>query len=90
LRLLTAIHDPLSYAAVSAERTFLSGLGGGCSLPIGAFAQKNNGTIILTGAVISEDGKQSVRLSAAGEEPRELGERLAQLVLERGAVDLLA
>jgi hydroxymethylbilane synthase len=90
LRLLAAIHDPLSYAAVSAERAFLSGLGGGCSLPIGAFAQKNNGTIILTGGVISEDGKQSVRLSAAGEEPQELGERLAQLVLERGAVDLLA
>jgi hydroxymethylbilane synthase len=90
LRLIAAIHDPLSYAAVSAERAFLSGLGGGCSLPIGAFAQKNNGTIILTGAVISEDGKQSVRLSAAGEEPCELGERLAQLVLERGGVDLLA
>jgi hydroxymethylbilane synthase len=89
LRLLAAIHDPLTYAAVSAERAFLSGLGGGCSLPIGAFAQKNNGKIILTGAVISEDGKQSVRLSAAGEEPQELGERLAQLVLERGAGDLL-
>ncbi len=90
LRLLDAIHDAATYAAVSAERAFLSGLGSGCSLPVGAFAQKNNGTIILTGAVISVDGKQSVRLSAAGVEPQELGERLAQLVLERGAVDLLA
>ena len=90
LRLLAAIHDPLTYAAVSAERAFLSGLGGGCSLPIGAFAEKNNGSIILTGAVISADGKIAVRLSAAGKEPQELGERLAQLVLERGAVDLLA
>lgn len=90
LRLLTAIHDAPTAAAVSAERAFLSGLGGGCSLPIGAFAEKNNGKIILTGAVISKDGKQSIRLSAAGEEPQELGERLAQLVLERGAGDLLA
>ncbi len=90
VRLLVAIHDPLTHAAVSAERAFLSGLGAGCSLPIGAFAEKNNGQLILTGAVISEDGKQSIRLSAAGEEPQELGERLAQLVLERGAVDLLA
>ena len=57
---------------------------------IGAFAQKNNGKIILTEAVISEDGKQSVRVSGAGEELHELGERLAQLVLERGAGDLLA
>ncbi len=90
LRLLASIHDPTTYAAVSAERAFLSGLGGGCSLPIGAFAQKNNGKIILTGAVNSADGKQSVRISAAGEEPQELGERLAHLVLERGAGDLLA
>ena len=90
LRLLAAIHDPLTYAAVSAERAFSSGVGGGCSLPVAAFAQKKNGKIILTGAVLSEDGKQSVRLSAAGEEPQELGERLAQLVLERGAVNLLA
>jgi hydroxymethylbilane synthase len=90
LRVLAAIHDDSTYAAVAAERAFLSGLGGGCSLPIGAFAQKNNENIILTGAVLSEDGAQSVRLSAAGEEPQELGTRLAQLVLERGAVDLLA
>jgi hydroxymethylbilane synthase len=89
-RLLTAIHHPLTYAAVSTERAFLSGLGGGCSLPVGAFAEKNNGMIILTGAAISPDGRQSVRLSAAGEEPRELGERLAHLVLERGAGDFLA
>ena len=90
LRLLSAVHDPLTYAAVAAERAFLSSLGAGCSLPIGAFAQKNNGKIILTGAVMSVDGKQSVRLSASGEEPQELGERLAQLVLERGGSDLLA
>ena len=89
LKLLAAIHDPMTAAAVNAERAFLAGLGGGCSLPVGAFAQKNNGQIILTGAVISADGKQAIRLSAVDKEPRKLGERLAQLVLERGAADLL-
>lgn len=88
-QLLASIHNPLIAAAVDAERAFLSGLGGGCSLPIGAFAEKNNGTIILTGGVISVDGKQAIRLSAADKEPYKLGERLAQLVLERGAADLL-
>jgi hypothetical protein len=43
----------------------------------------------LTGAVISADGKQAIRLSAVDKEPYELGERLAELVLERGAADLL-
>lgn len=89
LHLLASVHDPLSAAAVHAERAFLSSLGGGCSLPVAAFAQKNNGTIILTGAVISPDGKQSIRLSAADQDPHKLGQRLADLVLERGAADLL-
>jgi hydroxymethylbilane synthase len=89
IALLAAIHDPLTAAAVAAERAFLSGLGGGCSLPIAAFAEKNNGTIILTGAVLSTDGKQSIRLSAVDTEPHKLGERLAGFVLERGAAELL-
>ena len=89
LELLAAIHDPTTAAAVDAERAFLSGLGGGCSLPVAAFAQKNNGQIILTGAVISVDGKEAIRLSAVDEDPQKLGERLADLVLERGAADIL-
>lgn len=89
IELLSTIHDPVTAAAVDAERAFLSGLGGGCSLPIAAFAEKNDGTIILTGAVISIDGKQAIRLSAVDDNPHRLGERLADLVLERGAGELL-
>jgi hydroxymethylbilane synthase len=89
INLLAAIHDPNAAAEVDAERAFLTGLGGGCALPVAAFAENNNGQIILTGAVISADGKQSIRLSAVDEEPHKLGERLAQLVLERGAEGLL-
>jgi hydroxymethylbilane synthase len=89
LELLTAIHDSSIAAAVDAERTFLSALGGGCSLPIAAFAENENDIVILTGAVISTDGKQAIRLSAVDTEPRRLGGRLAELVLERGAAELL-
>jgi hydroxymethylbilane synthase len=89
VELLSAIHDPLTAAAVNAERAFLSGLGGGCSLPVAAFAEEDDGTIILTGAVISLDGKQAIRLSAVDNDPHRLGERLADLVLERGAGELL-
>ena len=89
LQLLAAIHDLLTAAAVDAERAFLSSLGAGCSLPVAAFAQQNDGQIILTGAVISMDGTQAIRLSAVDSEPQKLGERLADLVLERGAADLL-
>jgi hydroxymethylbilane synthase len=89
LELLAAIHDPITAAAVDAERAFLSNLGGGCSLPVAAFADKSNGAIILTGAVVSADGTQAIRLSAVDKEPHSLGERLAQLALERGAAELL-
>jgi hydroxymethylbilane synthase len=89
LELLLSIHDPLTAAAVSAERAFLSGLGGRCSLPVAAFAEKNDLAIILTGAVLSADGRQSISLSAVDTESHKLGERLAGLVLERGAADLL-
>lgn len=89
LELLAAIHDRLTAASVAAERAFLAELGGQSSLPIGAFAPKKDGQIILTGAVISADGKRAIRLSAADREPHQLGTRLAQFVLERGAANLL-
>lgn len=89
LALLSEIHNSRTAAAVQAERAFLSGLGGGCSLPVAAYAEKVDESVILTGAVIAMDGKQAIRLSAVDHEPLRLGERLADLVLERGGGDLL-
>jgi len=87
--LLAALHDSSTADSVSTERFFLSALGGGCSLPIAAYAEKTDDQIILTGAVISPDGKRSIRLTAAGTDPHELGNLLARFVLERGGADIL-
>ena len=89
LRLLEVIHNPRAAAAAHAERAFLASLGGESSLPVGAYAENDSGNIILTGAVLSIDGKQSIRLSAVDTDPHKLGERLAGFVLERGAAELL-
>ena len=89
LELLSAINDPFTSASVAAERAFLAGLGGGCSSTIGVFAHCEDGQIILTGSVISADGKQTVRLSAVDSNPQKLGEQLARFVLECGGADLL-
>lgn len=89
LELLAVIHDTVTAAAIDAERAFLSGVGSGCSLSVAAFAEKISDQIILTGAVLSTDGKQAIRLSAVDDEPHRLGQRLAGLVLERGAAEWL-
>jgi len=87
--LLASLHDSPTADSVSTERSFLSALGGGCSMPIAAYAEKIEDQILLTGAVISPDGKRSIRLTAAGTDPQELGHLLARFVLERGGADIL-
>jgi len=37
--LVRALHDPVTAAAVTAERMFLQALGGGCGEPIAAYAE---------------------------------------------------
>jgi len=85
LRLLSAIEQPATRQATSAERAFLSGLGGGCSLPIGALAEIHGGAITLQGIVASPDGNQILRLTATGDDPILVGQDLAQQAFKRGA-----
>ena len=76
-------------AAVTAERAFLSQLGGGCLLPVGAYAETQKGDINLFGMVASVDGRTVVRVAGRGSKPRELGEKLGTEALARGAREIL-
>ncbi len=78
--------------ACMAERAFLRGLGGGCQLPIAAYAVVREKRIKLDGLVIDTQGKRIVRDRIAGglDEAEELGSRLAEQLLARGARELLA
>jgi hydroxymethylbilane synthase len=44
LDLLARIDEPSTRAATTAERTFLKALGGGCSAPIAAYAEAQDGS----------------------------------------------
>jgi len=77
-------------AAVTAERTFLSVLGGGCLLPVGAYGETQVGDIKLRGIVASVDGRTVVRVSGRGSVPQELGEKLGTEALARGAREILS
>lgn len=96
LALLAAIDDAAVRAAVTAERAFLHGLGGGCSAPVAAYAQVQEKTdkLHLEALVASADGQQIIRVT--GEAPAInvltaslLGERLATQALQQGAANLV-
>lgn len=91
--LLAAINEPLVEAEVAAERAFLDSLGGGCSVPVGAYCcSKASGRLHLQGCVASLDGMQVLRAEMEGEvsEARELGKRLAGELVAKGAADIIA
>lgn len=90
LRLLAALEDPAARLATTAERAFLSGLGGGCSVPVAAYARPLAGDQgwQLRGRVLSPDGSQIIQVEGDGPDPVELGERLAQSALAQGAAAL--
>lgn len=90
LKLLQPLHDLITARAVTAERAFLSGLGGGCSAPVAAYAKDDGSLIAITGLVASTDGQRVIRVSASGEDPQALGQDLAQQAIARGAEELLA
>ncbi|HSH04117.1 MAG TPA: hydroxymethylbilane synthase [Anaerolineae bacterium] len=84
--LLAAIDCPDVRAAVTAERAFLHGLGGGCSAPVAAYAEvAEGGDIGLQAWVGATDGSEAVLVEGVGDEPWSLGKRLAQKALGRGA-----
>jgi hydroxymethylbilane synthase len=87
------IRELLNYgpteSAVLAERAMLRALGGGCRVPVGALGVTENGLVRLRGVVASPDGELVYRGETKGEEPQEVGSRLARELLEQGAVLVL-
>lgn len=84
-------HAPTRYA-VTAERAALNGLGGGCMLPIGALCTVTGATATLLAQVVSPDGDTMLTEQVeciASLDPEILGERVATLLIQRGALELL-
>lgn len=89
--ILRPIDDEATNTAVTAERAFLSGLGGGCSLPVGAYGQVENGMLNLRGRVTAFDGSAQIDVDDTfpPDDPFRAGAELAQRALNRGVADLL-
>jgi hydroxymethylbilane synthase len=84
------LNDELTARAVRCERAVLAALGGGCQLPIGAYAEVNGPLISVQAGVFAPDGSRHVRTQAQGADPEELGQRVAQELIARGAQSICA
>jgi hydroxymethylbilane synthase len=89
---LAALDHRPSRVALTAERGFLARLGGGCDLPVGAYAvQAPGGELTVEGLLASLDGRSVIRSRATGpaEDAAALGSRLADELLAAGGGFLL-
>jgi len=84
-------HAPTA-AEIVAERAYLKALGGGCRLPIAAYAKAEGGRMSLEGMVAAINGENVIRDKVTGkaEESEELGIRLAEIILKKGGRELLS
>jgi hydroxymethylbilane synthase len=89
------LDDFASRAATTAERAFLEGLGGGCQVPVGAYAEIVEGNrLSLTGMAAALDGSTIMKRTAAEaldtkNAPRMLGLHLARMLVESGCRKIL-
>ena len=81
--LLAGIDDAGVRAAVTAERAYLTELGGGCNLPCGALAETGgDGSLRLEALLGSLDGRISLRARVNGRDPVEVGVEAARRLVE--------
>jgi hydroxymethylbilane synthase len=86
---LAFLDDPAARATTTCERALLNKLGGGCQVPIGAFAESREGGLQLTAIVARADGSVILRETHSGSDPIALGELVGETLLQRGANAIL-
>jgi hydroxymethylbilane synthase len=86
------LEDGATRAAVTAERSLLAHLRGGCMAPVGALARVEGDRLQLQAAALSVDGTK--RVEAAGttslDQAELLGRQVAEWLIEQGAAELIA
>lgn len=92
---IAPIHDAATALAVIAERAFLAALGGGCSVPVAAYARpQRGGAFLLQGRVGAVDGSRQIAVETrfAGDDSaaaRQAGAQLAREAIAQGAGEIL-
>ncbi len=83
------LDHPATARAVSAERTFLAALRGGCNVPLGAHAFAEGPGLELVAFVAARDGGAMLRAERRGEDGDALGRAVADELMTQGARSLI-
>lgn len=89
--LIAPLHDQPTATRVAAERALNHRLQGGCQVPIAGHAVLNGDQLELRGLVGEVDGSRIIRgnIDGPAADAENLGTKLANDLLERGAADIL-
>lgn len=71
------LNDPETFHCVTAERAFLSGMGGGCQSPVAAYGQVKGGNLHLQAISFAAGPIRRAEAMAAPEDAARLGHQLA-------------
>jgi hydroxymethylbilane synthase len=83
---LARLDHPASRRALEAERGVMASLGGGCALPLGAFAEPSDAGVRLVAIALTPDGGRFARAEVEAPTPAEVAQ-LAVLDLSAGGAD---
>lgn len=83
------IDDPASHGSFEAERRLVDLLGGGCRLPLGAYAEWRDGLIRLLAVVVRPDGSDLIWSQVEAADPSEAAGEAAEILRTGGAERIL-
>jgi hydroxymethylbilane synthase len=86
---LEFLNDGPTRFAITAERTALAALGGGCQTPIGTHCRAFEGRYEILGVVAAPDGSRVIKARKTGTDAVAMGRALAEELIAGGAGELL-
>jgi hydroxymethylbilane synthase len=86
---LAPLDDAESHAALDAERSVMWRLGGGCALPLGAYAEPIDGGLRVTAVIAMPDGSEILRVERSAETPEGVAALVAKDLIDGGAERIL-